>query len=64
MEAEGKRARGHPRRRWMELVKEDMAEKKLKTQDAANRPRWRTLTKHNIMWEKSGKEEEYLKDSS
>jgi hypothetical protein len=31
MEVEGKRARGCPRRRWMECVKEDMAEKKLKT---------------------------------
>jgi hypothetical protein len=35
-----------PRRRWMECVKEDMAEKKLKMRDAANRPCWRTLTKN------------------
>jgi hypothetical protein len=31
MEVEGKRARGCPRRRWMECIKEDLAEKKLKT---------------------------------
>jgi hypothetical protein len=46
MEVEGKRAGERPRRRWMECVKEDMAEKKLKTHDAADRPRWRTLTKN------------------
>jgi truncated hemoglobin YjbI len=46
MEVEGKRASGRPRRRWMECIKEDMAEKKLKTQDSANRPHWRTLKKN------------------
>jgi hypothetical protein len=30
MEVEGKRARGRPRRRLMECIKEDLAEKKLK----------------------------------
>jgi hypothetical protein len=31
----------------MECIKEDLAEKKLKTRGAANRPCWRSLTKNS-----------------
>jgi hypothetical protein len=48
MEVEGKEAEGngYPRMRWMEFIKEDLTERKLKTQDAANRLCWRTVTKN------------------
>ena len=44
LEVEGRRRRGRPRRRWMDCVREDMAEKGLAERDAADRQRWRTMT--------------------
>ena len=46
MEVEGRRRQGRPRRRWLDCVKEDLAEKRLGVQDAANRERWKRLTKN------------------
>jgi hypothetical protein len=46
MEVRGKRVRGHPRRRWMECINEDLIEKKLKRRDAVNRQCWKTLTRN------------------
>jgi hypothetical protein len=53
MEVEGKRAKGCPRRRWMECVEEEMAGKKLKMQDHVG-GRKKTATLHNVgkAWER------------
>ena len=41
MELPGKRKRGRPKRRFMDLVKEDMAEVEVKEEDAEDRSNWR-----------------------
>ena len=41
MEVAGKRARGRPRKTWMETVKGDMTVKGLKKEDAQDRVKWR-----------------------
>ena len=41
MELPGKRKRGRPKRRFMDVVKEDMAEVKVKEEDADDRSNWR-----------------------
>ena len=46
MEVEGKRRRGKPCRKWMDCVKEDLAEKGLVVQETADWQRWRTMTKN------------------
>ena len=66
-EVEGKRRRGKPCRRWMECVKEDLAEKGLVVQDAADRQRWRTMTKKRrpyLKREKPRKEEDPIRASA
>jgi hypothetical protein len=40
-EVEGTKPRGRPRKTWMELVRNDMASKGLRRQDAQDRVRWR-----------------------
>ena len=47
MVVEGKRKSGRPRRRWMDCVKEDLMEKRLRERDAADRQRWRVMTKND-----------------
>ena len=46
MEVDGRGKRGWPRRRWLECVAEDMKEKDLVEHDAADRARWKTITKN------------------
>ena len=41
MELPGKRKRGRPKRRFMDVVKEDMAEVEVKEEDADDRSNWR-----------------------
>ena len=41
MELPGKRKRGRPKRRFMDVVKEDMAEVEVKEEDAEDRSNWR-----------------------
>ena len=41
MELPGKRKRGRPKRRFMDVVKEDMAEVEVTEEDAVDRRNWR-----------------------
>ena len=41
MELPGKRKQGRPKRRFMDVVKEDMAEVEVKEEDADDRSNWR-----------------------
>ena len=41
IELPGKRKRGRPKRRFMDVVKEDMAEVEVKEEDADDRSNWR-----------------------
>lgn len=45
MRVEGMRARGRPRQSWMEIVKEDLKEKKLDSDECLNRMKWRYLVR-------------------
>ena len=44
-EVEGPRPRGRPKRTWREVVKEDWQARKLNTEDAMDRSKWRKLIK-------------------
>jgi len=44
-EVEGQRPRGRPKRTWKEVVKEDCLARKLNTEDAMDRNKWRKLIK-------------------
>ena len=44
MKVEGRRKQGRPRRKWMDYVREDLEEKQLRTEDAADRLRWKRMT--------------------
>jgi len=44
-EVEGPRPRGRPKRTWREVVKEDCQARKLITEDAMDRSKWRMLIK-------------------
>ena len=41
MELPGKRKRGRPKRRFMDVVKEDMAEVEVREEDTVDRRNWR-----------------------
>jgi len=44
-EVEGPRPKGRPKRTWREVVKEDSQARKLNTEDAMDRSKWRKLIK-------------------
>jgi len=44
-EVEGPRPRGRPKRTWREVVKEDCQARKLNTEDAMDRSKWKKLIK-------------------
>ena len=46
MEVPGKRRRGRPKRVWLDSIRNDLSEKGLSEEDAQDRPRWRSLTRH------------------
>ena len=46
MEVPGRRGRGRPKRRWMDVVNEDLREKRLAEDDALDRTRWRKAVRN------------------
>ncbi|XGW19497.1 hypothetical protein V3C99_003389 [Haemonchus contortus] len=44
-EAQGKRPRGAPKKRWRDVIKKDLAETKVTAEDAVDRMKWRRLTR-------------------
>ena len=58
MELPGKRKRGRPKRRFMDVVKEDMAEVEVKEEDADDRSNWRLKIRCGDPDGKKPKEEE------
>ena len=46
MEIPGRRGRGRPKRRWMDVVNEDLREKRLTEEDALDRSRWRKAVRN------------------
>ena len=54
MELPGKRKRGRPKRRFMDVVKEDMAEVEVKEEDADDSSNWRLKIRcGDPLWEKA-----------
>ena len=61
MELPGKRKRGRPKRRFMDVVKEDMAEVEVTEEDTVDRRNWRKKIRcGDPWWEKPKEEEEEL----
>ena len=61
MELPGKRKRGRPKRRFMDVVKEDMAEVEVTEEDTVDRRNWRKKIRcGDPWWEKPKEEEESL----
>ena len=60
MELPGKRKRGRPKRRFMDVVKEDIAEVEVKEEDADDRSNWRLKIRcgNHIRGKKPKEEEE------
>ena len=46
MKLRGKRRRGRPARRWMDVIREDMEELGLEEKDAEDRDKWRKLVRY------------------
>ena len=46
IEVPGRRGRGRPKRRWMDVVNEDLREKRLTEDDALDRTRWRKAVRN------------------
>ena len=65
MELPGKRKRGRPKRRFMDVVKEDMAEVEVTEEDTVDRRNWRKKIRcGDPWWEKPKEEEEEVKKQS
>ena len=59
MELPGKRKRGRPKRMFMDVVKEDMAEVEVTEEDTVDRNNWRRKIRcGDPCWEKPKEEEE------
>ena len=58
MELPGKRKRGRPKRRFMDVVKEDMAEVEVTEEDTVDRRNWRKKLRCGDPWWEKPKEEE------
>ncbi|VDO30776.1 unnamed protein product [Haemonchus placei] len=43
-EAQGKRPRGAPKKRWRDVIKKDLAEAKVTAKDVADKKKWRRPT--------------------
>ena len=58
MELPGKRKRGRPKRRFMDVVKEDMAEVEVTEEDTVDKINWRRKIRcGDSWWEKPNEEE-------
>ena len=60
MELPGKRKRGRPKRRFMDVVKEDMAEVEVTEEDTEDRTNWRWQIRCGDPWGKSRKKKKVL----
>ena len=61
MELPGKRKWGRPKSRFMDVVKEDMAEVEVTEEDTEDRNNWRRKIRcGNLSWEKTKEEEEFV----
>ena len=58
MELPGKRKRGRPKRKFMDVVKEDMAEVEVTEEDTVDRRNWRKKIRCGDPWWEKPKEEE------
>ena len=58
MELTGKRKRGRPKRRFMDVVKEDMAEVEVTEEDTVDRNNWKRKIRCGDPWWEKPKEEE------
>ena len=58
MELPGKRKRRRPKRRFMDVVKEDMAEVEVTEEDTEGRNNWRWKIRSGDLWWEKPKEEE------
>ena len=46
MEVPEKRRRGRPKRRWLDIIRNDLSERELSGEDAQDRAKWRRLIRH------------------
>ena len=46
MEVPGKRRRGRPKRRWLDNIRNDLAERELSREEAQDRVQWRRLIRN------------------
>ena len=46
MEVPGKRRRGIPKRRWLDIIRNDLSERELSREDTQERAKWRRLIRH------------------
>ena len=61
MELPGTRKRGRPKRRFMDVVKEDMAEVEVTEEDTVDRRNWRKKIRCGDPWWEKPKEEEFTR---